>query len=466
MPEQPLTKAAPPKVFLMGASFNTGNMGVSALAVGSITCILHGLPEAKISLLGYAKERIAQPVVVRGKELLLPSINMRFSKKFYLPNNIAVLLALALASKLAPSRSLRKKLVRSNAVLRQIDDGDLFACMSGGDSFSDIYGLHRFLIASLPQLLVLLLGKRLVLLPQTLGPYRSRAVRAVARYILRRAEAVYSRDHLGPRNMQALLGPRHAGKVRFSPDVAFVLEPRAPARTDILGLPEPGRSGRPLAGVNVSGLLYIGGYTRDNMFGLKSQYRELIAALVEHLIARKGADVLLIPHVFGTEGESDPPACERVYEALASKYAGRIGLLRGRYDQSEIKHIIGQCDFFVGSRMHACIAALSQHIPAVAIAYSDKFQGVLETVGADSLVADARRMDRAEILELAGKAFDNRAALRRHLQQRIPEVQRAVLRLFEEYAGRRGAKAPLAGADAGADALGDPGQACPSPRPQ
>jgi len=84
----------------------------------------------------------------------------------------------------------------------------------------------------------------------------------------------------------------------------------------------------------------------------------------------------------GTGGECDSPVCDRGFEALRDKYPDRIGVVRGQYSPSEIKYIIGSCDFFIGARMHACIAALSQGIPAVAIAYSDKFTGVMQTVGA------------------------------------------------------------------------------------
>jgi polysaccharide pyruvyl transferase WcaK-like protein len=354
---------------------------------------------------------------------------MRFSKKFYLSNNIAVLLLLSLVLKVLPGRRIRRWVTARNMVLRRIDEGDLFACMSGGDSFSDIYGLRRFIAVSLPQVLVLLLGKRLVLLPQTLGPYKSSFARRVAKYILKGAEVIYSRDHAGPGLVRQMLGAAHGDKVRFSPDVAFVLESRVPKQVDVHGLTDP-REERPLVGVNVSGLLYMGGYSRNNMFHLKHNYETLISELVHFLISQKNADVLLIPHVFGADGEGDPPACEALYDKFRTAHPNRIGLVRGRYDQSEIKHIIGQCDFFIGSRMHACIAALSQYVPAVAIAYSDKFQGVFETAGVDALVADVRRTDEFEIVALVERAFGSREAWQKHLQQRIPKVQEAVLGLF------------------------------------
>ena len=79
------------------------------------------------------------------------------------------MIALALIAKLVPFPKVRKGLLRKNPYWFQLTKFDVFAAISGGDSFSDIYGIRRFLYVSLPQVLVLLMGKPLVLLPQTLG---------------------------------------------------------------------------------------------------------------------------------------------------------------------------------------------------------------------------------------------------------------------------------------------------------
>ena len=72
------------------------------------------------------------------------------------------------------------------------------------------------------------------------------------------------------------------------------------------------------------------------------------------------------------------------------EFTGRIHMLHGEHDQHAVKGIIGLCSFFIGSRMHACIAALSQGIPTVAVAYSKKFMGVFESAGMGHMVVDAR----------------------------------------------------------------------------
>ena len=422
-----------PKVLLLGASLATNNMGVGALTVSAIRCILHGIPDAEVCLLDYGRESAVYSVPMRQGSVSVRLINLRFSKKVYLPNHIALLLTRVLASRLLPMRSVRRALISSNPWLREVDEASVCASIAGGDSFSDIYGLTRFFYVSLPQFLVLLMGKKLTLLPQTIGPFRTRIARFFAGQILRRADTVYSRDQAGMRDALAVAGGLPEGRVRFCYDMGFVLEPVAPAQSDSVSWPTGAAAKRnPVIGLNVSGLLYMGGYNRKNMFGLRLDYPALVEALIEHLIRGLDASVLLVPHVFGSEthAESDSIVCAQLFEKLKSRYAGRIGLVRGSHNQSEIKSVIGRCDFFVGSRMHACIAALSQNVPAVAIAYSQKFKGVMETLGIPSLVADLRSMNQEEVIQQITENFEAREQIQQQLRERMPAVQQTVLSLF------------------------------------
>jgi polysaccharide pyruvyl transferase WcaK-like protein len=436
-----------PTIGLLGATFATNNLGVSALAAGTVRCALEQHPDAEVFLLDYGREPQVFTLRLRERVVELPLVNLRFSWRIYLRNNIARLLLAALALKVFPSRRFRERLLSKNEWLRRICSADLIAAISGGDSFSDIYGFERLLYVALPQILALLLGKRLVLLPQTIGPFRGRIAKSIARYILTRAELVYSRDRTGLTETASLMGePLGGSKLRFFYDVGFAVEPIAPATLEIAGL-EPLSSGAgDLVGFNVSGLLFMGGYTRDNMFGLKVDYVGLVRELIAYLIREKNARVLLVPHVLGEHSESDASVCERLYDTLKEEFPGRIGYVRGWYNQSEIKHVIGQCDFFIGSRMHACIAAVSQNIPAVAIAYSDKFVGVMQSIGIESLVVDARGHDASEVRAAIERAFEQRDSLRRQLEQTMPQVKAAVLKLFRDIAeNSQGAQAVFAG---------------------
>jgi polysaccharide pyruvyl transferase WcaK-like protein/peptidoglycan/xylan/chitin deacetylase (PgdA/CDA1 family) len=435
----------PIRIGLIGASFETGNMGVGALAAGAIRCMHRQWPEAELFILDYAKEpSLPHRLVVDGTEITIPFVNIRFSKKIYRANNIALLLLLAAIVRIIPSSRIRNWILSRNAVLTQMHHSAMFASIAGGDSFSDIYGLRRLLYVTLPQILVILVGKMLVLLPQTFGPFRSRLSRIIGKFIIGKADSVYCRDHLSVTEIAKLHGIcQQKLTVAFRYDVGFALEPVAPkevATENDFDLASP-----QIVGLNVSGLLYMGGYDRKNMFGLRVDYREFVCHSLDLLIEAKGASVLLVPHVFGNaeDSESDVVACSAVYEAWRKQYGKRLGMLRGHYDQNEIKYVIGNCDFFVGSRMHACIAAMSQCVPTVAVAYSHKFSGVLETVGVPSVVADARKLNLEELLARVGTLYDRRQALRRELEKTMPQVVRAAGRPFGDAGDYVDGNSPL-----------------------
>jgi colanic acid/amylovoran biosynthesis protein len=431
------TDSRPKQILLLGATFLTQNMGVGALAAGAIRCLLTRYPGAHIRLLDYSEEASVQHVSCNGQEVSVPLINMRFSKRIYLPNHIVSLLLCATLLRLLPSQAMRTWLVRRSKCLQQIDTADLVTALSGGDSFSDIYGMQRLLYCALPQILVLLMGKQLVLLPQTLGPFRSTASQLIARFILRHATLVYARDYKSLAMIEPLVGRGFVRqKYSFSYDLGFVLDSCAPSQISVHGMSLDEAVGLPLVGLNVSGLLYMGGYSTKNMFGLRLSYSELMDRLIDLMITNKNTRVLLIPHVFGADPENDVAACEKVFTALSPRYGDRLGLLRGSFDQSEVKHVIGHCDFFIGSRMHACIAALSQCVPCVPIAYSDKFLGVIGSIdigdidGIGPLVADARKVNTDQILEAVDRCYENRTLLRNLLQQKMPAVRRSTLAIL------------------------------------
>lgn len=420
------------RVLLLGASLSTRNMGVGALASGAVRCIKKRYPASDIFLLDYGKEEATYNLSLDHRNVLVQLVNLRFSKNVFLRNHVLMLVFLALVLRMIPSKGFRDAVLRRNPHLKRVFEADMAFSVAGGDSFSDIYGLERLLYVSLPMLLVIAAGKRLVLLPQTLGPFKGGLARTLARFVMDRAEAVYSRDYSSMVEARELLGLRGpSDKVRFGYDLGFLLEPSKPAELKLDGWPGDAAEGVAV-GFNVSGLLYIGGYTRQNMFGLKHDYKALVTEIIDFIIMKKGASVILIPHVFGgrKNAESDSNACEALYRELCGKYREKLFLLRGEYDPHEIKYVIGKTDMFIGSRMHACIAALSQCVPSVPLSYSRKFMGVMESIGVEDCVADPCRMGRDAIINIIDRTFEERSLIRERLKKEMSGVRESALALL------------------------------------
>ena len=422
------------KVVLMGAALDTGNMGVSALASSLIKLILQVRPDADISF--FIGNRSSEPQFLDAPDgrIQVNIINYRLSPKAEFDKHLFWIFFIACLQKIIPFQAVKKLLIRSNSCLNALYNSDFIGNIHGGDSFSDIYGLIRFIEGTLPDIIILLLGKNLMLLPQTYGPYKSFLSRKVAGYVFKRAACILSRDKEGAEAAKKVIGEENKGiNIHFCPDVAFLLDATRPGEIDIEP-PVISDTDLPLIGLNVNGLLYNGGYTRDNMFGLKYDYKIFVHNLVKRLMADTGAHILLVPHTFGPAGNinSDPDACRGIIENLEESYKNRVHLVMGEHDQFVIKGIIGRCNFFIGSRMHACIAALSQGIPTVGVAYSRKFAGVFESIGAGEMLSDARSVDMQSAIEDICKHFHNRENLGKALKANIESVKNQLNYTFEK----------------------------------
>lgn len=288
---------------------------------------------------------------------------------------------------------------------------DLVIDIGAGDSFADIYGSGRLKRMFVLKFLTHLAGTPLVLAPQTIGPFTKGWSKRLALASIRRCALVATRDTL---STQALRDLGYAGAVVEASDVALRLPYEAPApRTGA------GSEGGPLrVGLNVSGLLMHGGYTGKNEFGISLDYPGLIRDLIR-FFQGEGAEVHLVPHVF----PADPGKTHReddtvANHALSTEFPGVVEAPRFS-SPSEAKSYIAGLDFFMGARMHACIAAFSSGVPVVPMAYSRKFKGLFGSLGYDWTVDCTAEGKDAILAKIAG-AYRSRA----HLAEDLAKARR------------------------------------------
>lgn len=391
------------RIGFLGIQCDNPNLGVEALAY-SVLGIIHQLVPGPADFVVFsadspaALDRAAAAMSLEGKRLIAAPIHHR---RF---------------------RDLR-------ATWRTMRSCDLIIDLTGGDSFADIYGVRRLMVNLTDKQLALWSGRPLVIAPQTIGPFRSRLILPLVRHVLNRAALVFARDELS-RDMAGSLTRR---EVVVATDVALAL-PYDRARHP---LPE---TTAVRVGVNISGLLWNGGYTKDNQFGLRSDYRRYCSELVGKLLA-DGFDVHLIPHVIVRDGgldEDDVAACEQVLAdhggcALAPSFASPV----------DAKSYIANLDVMVGARMHATIAAFTSGVATIPVAYSRKFAGYYSNLGYTELV-DLTELDTAtavaRTLELVGD--------RQRLAEAAQRSHGIATGKLGEFTTRLAALLPVEGTDA------------------
>lgn len=276
---------------------------------------------------------------------------------------------------------------------------DLVIDIGAGDSFADIYTASRLNRMFALKFITHLAFTPLVLAPQTVGPFTKPVSRLLANLSMRLCAVVATRDRLSTDAARAMGVKRD---IIEASDLALLLpyDPPAPR--------QPGSPAR--VGINVSGLLMGGGYTGQNEFGLEMDYPGLIHDLIRHFQGHPdGCEVHLVPHVIVPDGNMSLEDDYRACAALAQTFPGTV-LAPAFASPSEAKSYIAGLDFFMGARMHACIAAFSSGVPVIPMAYSRKFAGLFGSIGYDRTV-DCTTESAQVIRDKIVAAYENRDVL-------------------------------------------------------
>ena len=391
------------RVCILGGSFASGNLGLEALTCALVNGIWRAAPEARITAFDFVWSRSEVQVETPDGPRAVERLGLNDTRRLWHSTALARMGALKGARLLdGPGR-------------RALREADLVIDISGGDSFTDLYGLRRLRAICAAKELVLDLGTPLVLGPQTYGPYAHEEGRTRARAILTRATQVWARDVDSRVRAQELVGEEAGFVCEQGVDLAFALPPSRSAQVGGITI---GGDQRPV-GLNVSGLLWNGGEARARSLGLRVDYRALMRTLVERLLEEGAPRVLLVPHVLARPGneESDQQAAEELLAGVDGTHRNRIDVARGTYTASEAKALIGGCSWFAGSRMHATIAGLSTGVPTTGLAYSLKFRGVFESAGVPDCSLDLRALETDEVLEQSLAQWRRREATREALEE-------------------------------------------------
>ncbi len=416
---------------IMGTPVSSGNRGVLALASSLIGLVRSNHPESNIHIFVGNREPGSFTSYSNGDHIVSKIVNYRLSPKSKINQHLFCILAVSLLYRIIGLQFFRAWLRKKSPWIQAVSSCSIIGDIRGGDSFSDIYGLPRFLTSFIPSWSIILVRGSMIHFPQTYGPFKSPIARWLASYLLKRSTKVVARDTISQRIAQELIGDK--GKVLLCPDVAFSLSPKAVSSISLDPPPET-TSQSEIVGINVNGLMYNGGYTRNNMFGLELDYKEYIQQLIIELCKIHTGEIWLVPHTFAPLGdvESDNETNILARNALPQECAKRVRIVDKDYDQNEIKAVISECSFFIGSRMHSCIAALSQGIPCIGLAYSMKFEGVFNSVGVQDWVIDARNHTTKDAVARTLELFKKKDFIKSSLKTNIENAKATLSSAFTE----------------------------------
>lgn len=408
------------QVAIFGAAPDTSNLGVSALFASTIVAFQKKLPDAAFLVfdngLGIRPETISTG---NGESVDLLRGGAHAGRRLDRSENLMNMFAAAHLGTLGSA---------ANRYIREIDRCEVVLDVSGGDSFSDIYGKKRFMSIARPKLISLRRKIPLVLLPQTYGPFKDEKLRNLAQRIVRRARMSWARDENSYEVLKELAGKQFdPERHRCGVDMAFGLRslpPRISLPQKLADLLDEESRRSPLIGLNVSGLIFNDPELAASRYGFMADYRKSKLSFVNTVLRETDATVVLIPHVMAQHGhyESDPKACETIYNQVPQEMKHRIIQAPSSLNQSEVKWVISKMDWFCGTRMHSTIASLSSGVPTATVSYSDKALGVFKTCGQQDYVIDPRQHPTEAVVERLVECYRSRVTAKESLEAYLPKV--------------------------------------------
>lgn len=317
-------------------------------------------------------------------------------------------------------RSVGKQLLSSG--LPQINayrEADL-VISTGGTYLVSRYNLEprvvEFLLAKLH-------GLPLVLYTQSIGSLvASEWAQPVAR-CLTAAKLVLVRDRESRDNLAALgfdtTNPDAAPEIRQYADVVFALAEEA-----ALNAAKTRRLSAQGLRVCISVRPWTEFHHETSESGM-ARYTDAIAALCEHLVMARGAEVEFISTCQGTPGYSrdDSSVATAIVERLPAAVRAKVNVDRSFHSPRQLLEHLAQADLVVATRMHMAILSLCAGTPVLPIEYEFKTRHLFAHLGFEHWVQDIQTITSATLVG----AFESFAA----------EVDTSRERLMDAVLGQR-----------------------------
>lgn len=239
--------------------------------------------------------------------------------------------------------------------------------LSGGGYFyssNSFFPSRTFFLSALSGILAKKAGVRTVLFPQSIGPIN----KTVDLWVLKHLCGVLDRIFVRDRKSELFLSRRGlgTGKLFFVPDIVNAMP---------LLLPHFYDASSKRTGLGISVVDYSFASSFDSI--ALNHYLSVLSNSAAHYFAQTGEPIRLFVQVSIPNVDDDLPIAKLLYQLIRQRGIP-VDIFPVDSPLEKYIHAVQGCRFFIGSRMHACIFALTSAVPTIGLAYQPKFFGLFD----------------------------------------------------------------------------------------
>jgi len=249
------------------------------------------------------------------------------------------------------------------------------------------------------------LGKKIILFPNSVGPFRTIIGRYLAKLALNCCDHVLIREAISLEIVKSL---RVHSNIVITADTALLLPLVSNSHNSFR---------KPVVGI------CLGIYGNTISEAETNHHILSYATAIDEAIDRYGFHVVFLPHYISGFRYDDLEITRLIMEKMKNISNAQL-VLAPTVD--EFKNILSQMDLVITSKMHPAIFATSQHVPTLCIAYDQKQLGYFNRLNMENCVISTNSISSDKIISTIDYIWNDRENIRISLIEQISILKKNV----------------------------------------
>jgi len=308
-----------------------------------------------------------------------------------------------------------QKTIEKEESFKILNDSDLIVVCGGGFLGGKKYDslMHVFQIY-----INTLFNKPVVVMGTSVEPIKKNIIKEYTESTLKKVNFVYARETITYEYLNNILDKN---KLALIPDMAFMLDEKVKKFDSIDAIKEKTDMifGITVRKWNFPNLTISSEEAMNN-------YKNSILEMMKNYINKNNAYFVFVPQVTAATND-DTIVAKQIRGLLDDKDKEHFIILEDDLSPEDIKSLIGNFNYFIGTRMHSNIFATSMKVPTVAIAYEKKTNGIMETVGLSDYIIEMDTINSDQLIEKIDKCIKNKQEIIKGLNAKIPELKEKIM---------------------------------------
>ena len=307
----------------------------------------------------------------------------------------------------------KKKLIKKYDNYKSLNDSDyIIVCgggFLGGRKFDSFMHLFQIYINSK-------FKKKVIMMGTSIEPITNKFVKKITENILKKVDYIYAREVITYDYLKEFM-PKD--KFDLIPDMAFMLKD---VKVNLNYVDKWKKNFKYIYGLTVRKWDFP---EEKNGKALFENYKKELAKFIEYKAKKDNSLFVFVPQVIVEHG-NDANVAKEIKDLLQEDLKKHFLILEDDIHPNEVKQLIWNFDFFIGTRMHSNIFATSMGIPTIAIAYEKKTNGIMHTVNLDDYVLEMKSLTFEDLKKISNIQLKNEKEIRKKLEIRIKEIRKEI----------------------------------------